>query len=113
MGAEAEIILIGPYHQSIAKYLDYPEEWYKDVFIGTEVITSLCHCATSQSSTELAWAVGLDGYSELGQSKIKPENIDYNKLKELEKYHKISEGETESLKQLIKNGFKAYYKPNC
>ncbi len=52
MSAQACLIGFGPFNKSLAKYMDYPEDWYNDVKEGTDVIVSFFHCNTTNTSMD-------------------------------------------------------------
>jgi hypothetical protein len=59
MGMRARIFCIGNFTKDIAKYLEYPEEFYQDVNEGTLVYSTLCRCNTQAASVELARVLGI------------------------------------------------------
>ena len=63
MGANSYVLAIGNFDESIASYLDGPAETYADLPPETMICSELLHCATTQTSNELAAALNIDPYN--------------------------------------------------
>lgn len=59
MGTNAHLLAIGPYKPEIAKYLAYPEEYYRNVREGVTVVAHVLWCVTTSQSHALANALGV------------------------------------------------------
>lgn len=60
MGAKAELLAIGPYDVSLARYMDYPAANYATVPHGCPVVTTLFQQVTHDGSMRLAAALQMN-----------------------------------------------------
>jgi hypothetical protein len=112
MSIQANLIGFGPFSKDIAKYLDYPEEWYKETDEGAIVMVTLFQCEVRSAVEALAEALGIESFHDFNKFFIRrgPED-----LKELEKFdveHGISMkdgGNMEAFKVLRDKGFKFFF----
>ena len=99
MSTSAEILVIGPYDDKIADFLEYPRQYYKNVPPGMIVVSRLLQCNGRSSTIALADALGVDTY-EFATFNIKRSAIKWDDL------HKIYNGEEViELKLLVDAGF--------
>ena len=113
MGMDAYVIAFGRYQESIKEHLDYPAEFYDDVKLGTPIVTTLFWCYTSNTSRNLATALGCVPWDfnthRLDVSGIRPDDLlTYDGLEGMDNL----ERSVENFKVLRDAGFKFHYMPN-
>ena len=112
MGMEANILCIGQFKKTIAKYLDYEETEYEDTNKGVAVISMFFHCNSSQQSLELAEAVGVEPFN-FNTHQIERDKVRWCMLQELcDKNPEWANYHIEALKALLDAGFICIYQPN-
>ncbi len=113
MGRDAMIVCVGCFQSDLKDILDYPAEWYDDTKEGSLVTRSyLLNCDTSEQSTGLAKALGVD-YWDFNTHQLKMDKIDWNALIELsEECAEWDEEKVEHLRTLLKHKFICMFQPN-
>jgi hypothetical protein len=116
MGMCAEIVAWGPFSSDIAKYLDYPPDFYSSTAPGVMVLTTLFGIVEgSTASREFASCLGISDPWDFSQHKFDADRIDVVALAYL--FQTLSEGdaylkELDRLLALRANGFQFMFRPN-
>jgi hypothetical protein len=119
MGRDANIICVGCFQPHLKDMLDYgkgepyDDDWYEDTQEGSLVTKAgLLNCNTSDQSTELAKALGVE-YWDFNTHQLKKEKIDWNALIELsEECAEWDEKNVENLRTLLEHKFICMFQPN-
>ena len=80
MDAKSRLLGFGPFSEDIMAYLNYPNDCYKDVEKGREVVVELFNCDTTEQSRRLAVACGLKDIIDFNNQLLKRENICFGEL---------------------------------
>lgn len=113
MGMEACVTGFGPYKKKLARYLDYPEDWYEDTNDGSLVAATFFTCNTSDQSRELATALGIEPWDFNKHFINSYDNVAENLLYELEE--SCGEWDTEDIvgfRACFEAGFTLLFMPN-
>ena len=110
MGMNADIIATGKFRKKLAKYLDYPKDYYEGVPTGSWIITSLFHCPTTTTSEFLARALRIDPW-KLGEHRLFMLEVYLGDLRKFAQDHNF-EKDYEAFLALLDSGFTFYYRPN-
>ena len=84
MGLSAELIAIGPFSQAVVSALEHPEERYRDVRAGSEVVTTLFSIGFSSGTWPLKEALGVSRSRSIPEVGIAVDTtrVDLGKLKD-------------------------------
>lgn len=112
MGMDADVIGIGKYSNKIVDCLCYSPDFYLDTKEGAEIITTVFHACTSDSSHQLARAMGVEPW-DFNTHKIDIGNVQMTELLEFIKYspdHDLDD--IEDFFDLEQAGFVFFFRPN-
>lgn len=113
MGMCAEVIAIGPFSKSIAKYLEYPEKHYESTRQGVIVSCIMFGISEGNSvSREFAGCLGITNAWDFNQHHIDNTKIDIIALREFATKYGEYSGDVQALISLMKSGFEFHFVPN-
>lgn len=107
MGMSAEIMAMGPFSRSIVRYLEYPEDFYKDTREGVVVLRRLFTVYEgSGTSRKLATCFGIEAW-DFNQHHLDPMRVDLDTIREMFDVRDVC-----AFLALRDAGFQFYFIPN-
>ena len=112
MGLDAEVVCIGHFSKDIVPYLDYEPDTYENVIEGVGVAATFFRCNTTQTSHELADALGVDA-RDFNTHHIRKDLVKWDALEEMCEENPEWDYGIEGFKTLLEEkGFVCIYLPS-
>ena len=111
MGMDADLMVIGPFHPTLAAHLAYRSDHYINVPDGTLVTTELFSCQTTNLSEELAEAVGAKPW-DFRTHHVNNNPINWQALRDLSPRLFTDGDHVQALQLFLRHGFTILYRPN-
>lgn len=112
----ADLVAWGPYSSEIARYLEYPPEFYRSTRPGALVVTELFGIAEGTSaSIEFAACFGITDVWDFNQHQIDPNRIDLDRLRTVLRGLEYADDyvrHVDVLLALRASGFEFMFRPN-
>lgn len=110
---DSEVIGIGPFSEELLPYLDYPEDYYKNIDPGTFVLVSVFKVFNNHDIRSFCDCVSITDCTDLTQAIIQPEKINEEKLKLWAGNLMFDDNEIQSFLFLVKQSqWKMFYHPS-
>lgn len=112
MGMCAQVLAVGPYSASIADWLEYGPDFYKNTKEGAVITCMLFGISEGSTlSRRFAALLGVSDAWDFNQHLIRNESIDFVKLREFTDEYPWYSQDAEKLEALDKAGFMFHFRP--
>lgn len=112
MGMCAQVLAVGPYSASIAEWLDYGPDIYKNTKEGAVITCMLFGISEGSTlSRHLAAFLGISEAWDFNQHLIRSESIDFVELRKFTDEYPWYVQDAEKLEALCKAGFTFHFRP--